>query len=41
MIQLKVLKDNPAKNLYTRLGFITVGEDEHEYHMERASKNPI
>jgi len=40
-IQLKVLKDNPAKNLYRRLGFITVGEDEHEYHMERASKNPI
>ena len=35
IIQLKVLKDNPAKNLYARLGFITVGEDEHEYHMEK------
>ncbi|SHI95916.1 GNAT family N-acetyltransferase [Aquimarina spongiae] len=38
IIQLKVLKDNPAKNLYARLGFITVGEDEHEYHMERACR---
>ena len=35
IIQLKVLKDNPAKKLYERLGFTIVDEDEHEYHMEK------
>jgi ribosomal protein S18 acetylase RimI-like enzyme len=34
-IELTVLKDNPAKNLYERLGFIITGEDEHEYFMQR------
>lgn len=33
-ISLTVLKVNPAYHLYTRLGFTTVGKDEHEYHMQ-------
>jgi ribosomal protein S18 acetylase RimI-like enzyme len=32
---LKVLKANPAKDLYHRSGFVTVGEDEYQYHMEQ------
>lgn len=30
---LTVLKENPARRLYERLGFVTVGEDEFEFHM--------
>lgn len=33
MVTLTVLKANPAKALYERLGFTVVGEDEHEFHM--------
>jgi len=32
-VTLTVLKANPAKGLYERLGFSVVGEDEHEFHM--------
>lgn len=34
-IELTVLKANPAKELYLRLGFTLVGEDEDEFHMLR------
>lgn len=34
-IKLSVLKSNPAKRLYERLGFETIGEDAHEYLMQR------
>ncbi|MCF2857749.1 GNAT family N-acetyltransferase [Pseudoalteromonas sp. SMS1] len=30
---LTVLKDNPAKQLYEQLGFVTASEDKYEYHM--------
>jgi ribosomal protein S18 acetylase RimI-like enzyme len=33
-IELTVLKDNPAKQLYQRLGFTTTGEDEYEFFMQ-------
>lgn len=33
-IKLTVLKDNPAKHLYQRLGFTITGEDEYEYFMQ-------
>ena len=33
-VALKVLKDNPALNLYVRLGFVIVGEDEYEHQMQ-------
>jgi ribosomal protein S18 acetylase RimI-like enzyme len=33
-VQLSVLKANQAKNLYERLGFRIVGEDELEYEMQ-------
>lgn len=32
---LGVLKANPARRLYERLGFVQVGEDAHEFHMRR------
>lgn len=32
---LTVLKANPARGLYQRLGFSQVGEDNYEYHMRR------
>jgi ribosomal protein S18 acetylase RimI-like enzyme len=35
-VMLKVLKGNPAKRLYDRLGFEIIGEDEKEFHMRRA-----
>ena len=35
-IKLSVLKANPARHLYKRLGFELVGEDAHEYFMRRA-----
>ena len=34
IVTLSVLKTNKAQNLYTRLGFRIVGEDEHSYFME-------
>lgn len=33
-VRLTVLKQNPARRLYERLGFIVVGEDNHEFHMK-------
>lgn len=33
-VQLTVLKANPAKRLYERLGFKIVGQDKYEFHME-------
>ncbi len=33
--KLNVLKVNPARRLYERYGFSTIGEDAHFYHMER------
>lgn len=33
-LALSVLKANPAKRLYERLGFRVVGEDEYEFHMQ-------
>ena len=35
--RLSVLKSSPAKRLYESLGFVVVGEDEHEYFMHRAA----
>lgn len=35
-VELGVLKANPARHLYQRLGFVIVGEDAHEYAMHRA-----
>ena len=35
-VKLSVLKANPAKNLYERLGFKIIGEDAHEYFMLHA-----
>lgn len=32
-LSLRVEKKNPARNLYTRLGFVVVGEDELSYEM--------
>lgn len=34
-LALSVLKANPARGLYERLGFVVVGEDSHEYYMQR------
>lgn len=34
-VTLSVLKANPARRLYERLGFVQVGEDAHEFHMRR------
>ena len=36
-VKLSVLKANPARSLYERLGFKVVGEDSHEYFMLRAA----
>lgn len=33
-IELSVLKENPVKTLYERLGFSIVGENSHELYME-------
>ena len=32
-VQLSVLRANPARHLYERLGFVVVGESEHSYRM--------
>jgi ribosomal protein S18 acetylase RimI-like enzyme len=34
-VRLDVVKINPAKRLYERLGFRIVGEEEHKFHMKR------
>ena len=34
-VTLSVLKANPARRLYERLGFVAVGEDAIEIHMSR------
>jgi ribosomal protein S18 acetylase RimI-like enzyme len=34
-VALEVVKINPAKRLYDRLGFQTIGEDDRKYHMRR------
>jgi ribosomal protein S18 acetylase RimI-like enzyme len=34
-VSLNVLRANPARRLYERLGFAQVGEDAHEFHMLR------
>ncbi len=36
-VQLSVLKVNPARALYERLGFSLVGEDEQRWYMERGA----
>lgn len=33
-IELTVLKANPARSLYEKLGFSIVGEDDYEFHMQ-------
>lgn len=35
-VTLHVLKANPARGLYERLGFVVEGEDDHEFHMRLA-----
>jgi ribosomal protein S18 acetylase RimI-like enzyme len=37
---LKVIKGNPAKRLYDRLGFEVVGEDDTQFYMRRAPRAP-
>ncbi|CAB3800337.1 GNAT family N-acetyltransferase [Paraburkholderia fynbosensis] len=37
-VTLKVLKGNPAKRLYDRLGFEIVGEDDAQFYMRRAMR---
>jgi ribosomal protein S18 acetylase RimI-like enzyme len=34
-VTLEVVKINPARRLYERLGFRTTGEDEYKFHMRR------
>jgi ribosomal protein S18 acetylase RimI-like enzyme len=34
LFELTVLKENPALQLYKRLGFEITGEDQHEYFMQ-------
>lgn len=37
-VTLKVIKGNPAKRLYDRLGFEIVGADDTQFHMRRAAR---
>ncbi|CAB3797185.1 hypothetical protein LMG28614_04517 [Paraburkholderia ultramafica] len=37
-VTLKVIKGNPAKRLYDRLGFEIVGEDDSQFYMRRAPR---
>lgn len=37
-LDLKVIKINPAKRLYERLGFTVIGEDNVSYHMRAAQQ---
>ena len=34
-LELKVVKINPAKQLYDKLGFVVVGEDTATYHLKK------
>jgi ribosomal protein S18 acetylase RimI-like enzyme len=34
-VALRVFKDNPAKRLYERLGFLVVAEGDHIFHMRK------
>jgi GNAT superfamily N-acetyltransferase len=36
-LELTVLKANPARRLYERLGFVVVGDNAHSYEMRRAA----
>ena len=36
-VRLEVLKINPVQSLYARHGFVTVGQREHHFLMERAT----
>ncbi|GEA07808.1 hypothetical protein KUL42_25690 [Alteromonas sp. KUL42] len=40
VVSLTVLKENPALQLYLRLGFKIVGEDMYEYHMQFKPESP-
>ena len=40
-VRLQVIKGNPAKRLYDRLGFEVVGEDDQHFHMRRAPRAPV
>ena len=40
-ITLTVLKPNPARNLYERLGFVVTRQDEVRYHMRRAPLSTV
>jgi ribosomal protein S18 acetylase RimI-like enzyme len=40
-VSLQVLKGNPAKRLYDRLGFEVVGEDQTQFHMRLAARAPV
>jgi len=33
-VELSVLKSNPARRMYERLGFKVTGKDEYEFYME-------
>jgi ribosomal protein S18 acetylase RimI-like enzyme len=37
-IKLSVLKANPARRLYERLGFVVIRENEHSFDMSNATK---
>ncbi|HEX5685501.1 MAG TPA: GNAT family N-acetyltransferase [Ideonella sp.] len=39
-LKLKVLKSNPARQLYERLGFVIVGEGEHGWEMQAGGLEP-
>lgn len=39
-MELSVLKSNPAKRLYQRLGFATVAEEPHSWTMRRSAAQP-
>jgi ribosomal protein S18 acetylase RimI-like enzyme len=39
-VRLSVLKSNPARRLYLRLGFHVTGEDVHRFHMEYSPGRP-
>jgi ribosomal protein S18 acetylase RimI-like enzyme len=37
-VRLKVLRVNPAKSLYERLGFETIGADQYRFYMEAKTR---
>jgi ribosomal protein S18 acetylase RimI-like enzyme len=39
-VRLQVLKSNPARRLYERLGFVQTGEDDMYYQMKTLPKSP-